>query len=125
MKIVKNIPKECPSCGGDLDITELRCSNCDTIIKGEYSLPAIIRLKDDEMEFLYSFLKARGNIKEVERLLKISYPTVKARLESLLASLGIKEEASSDYQESILDAIDRGEIKVDEAIKLLKKQNFK
>lgn len=77
------------------------------------------------MEFLYSFLKARGNIKEVERLLKISYPTVKARLESLLASLGIKEEASSDYQESILDAIDRGEIKVDEAIKLLKKQNFK
>ena len=122
---MKNIPKECPSCGGDLKITELRCNNCETVIKGEYLLPAVIRLKDDEMEFLYAFLRARGNIKEVERLLRISYPTVKARLESLLASLGIKIDASSDYQESILDAIDRGEINVDEAIKLLKKQNLK
>jgi hypothetical protein len=50
---------------------------------------------------------------------------VKARLESLLVSLGIKIDASPDYQESILDAIDRGEINVDEAIKLLKKQNLK
>ena len=119
---MKKIPKECPSCGGDLRITELRCMNCNTVIKGEYSPPIIIKLKEDEMEFLFSFLKARGNIKEVEKLLKISYPTVKARLESLLSSIGIKEEGFSDLRKSVLDAIERGEMKVEEAIKILKQK---
>lgn len=121
---MKKIPRECPSCGGDLKITELRCANCNTVIKGEYSSPTIIKLKEDEMEFLFSFLKARGNIKEVEKLLKISYPTVKARLESLLSSIGIKKEDEEvvDFRKSILDAIEMGEIKVEEAIKMLKQK---
>lgn len=121
---MKKIPKECPSCGGNLKITELRCVNCDTIIKGEYSPPTIIKLKEDEIEFLFSFLKARGNIKEVEKLLKISYPTVKARLESLLSSIGIKKEDEdiADFRKSILDAIERGEMKVEEAVKMLKQK---
>jgi hypothetical protein len=74
------------------------------------------------MEFLVSFLSARGNIKEIERELNISYPTVKAKLDNLLISLGMKNkiESTTDFKKSILDSIEKGEMKVEEAIKIFK-----
>jgi hypothetical protein len=122
MSKTKNIPKECPSCGGNLSIIELQCENCNTVIKGKYVIPKLIRLQEDEMEFLISFLSSRGNIKEIEKELKISYPTVKAKLDNLLMSLGIKNriETTTDFKKSILDSIEKGEMKVEEAVKIFK-----
>ena len=117
-----NIPNKCPSCEGKLSVTELCCSDCKTSIKGDFALPLFAYLNEDEGNFLRVFLSARGNIKEVERALGISYPTVKGRLEALLKKLGLSEPRSEARKRrlEIVEKLERGEIAAQEAIKLLK-----
>jgi hypothetical protein len=43
------------------------------------------------MVLLESFLRSRGNLKEMERALGISYPTVRARVEALVQALGLAD----------------------------------
>jgi len=117
-----NIPHKCPSCDGKLTVTELCCSDCKTTIKGDFSLPQFAQLVPGDESFLRVFLAARGNIKEVERQLNISYPTVKSRLEALLNRLGLgtlQAEAKKRRLE-IVERLERGEIKAAEAVSLLK-----
>ena len=117
-----NIPNKCPSCSGKLIVTELCCSDCKTTIKGGFELPLFAALDPADENFLRVFLAARGNIKEVERQLAISYPTVKGRLESLLNKLGLgslQAEAKSRRLE-VVERLERGEITAQQAIELLK-----
>jgi len=117
-----NIPNKCPSCDGKLVITELCCADCKTFIKGNFDLPEFSLLSREEEYFLRVFLAARGNIKEVERQLDISYPTVKSKLENLLSKLGLgdlRKEVKKRRLE-IVEKLERGEISAQEAIKLLK-----
>ena len=117
-----NIPNKCPSCSGRLAVTELCCSDCKTMIKGDFSLPQFAMLLPEEESFLRVFLAARGSIKEVERQLNISYPTVKSRLEALLNRLGLgslQAEARKRRIE-ILEKLERGEITAAEAVVVLK-----
>jgi hypothetical protein len=67
------------------------------------------------------FLRSRGNIKEVEKELGISYPTVRGRLNDILKNLGMEPDKESAVREEILDSLDRGEIKAEEAVERLKK----
>ncbi len=122
MKIIKGLPR-CPVCGEEMVVERLRCPTCGISIEGEFLTNPFTYLKDDEVNFLLVFLKARGNIKEVERILGISYPTVRNRLNNVLKSLGIapeEEEERVDVKE-ILEKLDKGEISPEEAKKLLKK----
>jgi hypothetical protein len=117
-----NIPNKCPSCDGKLAVTELCCADCKTFIKGNFDLPEFSLLAHEEEYFLRVFLAARGNIKEVERQLNISYPTVKSKLENLLSKLGLgnlRKEVKKRRLETV-EKLERGEISAQEAIKLLK-----
>lgn len=117
-----NIPNKCPSCDGKLVVTELCCADCKTFIKGNFDLPEFSLLSHEEEYFLRVFLAARGNIKEVERQLDISYPTVRSKLENLLSKLGLgdlRKEVKKRRLE-IVEKLERGEISAQEAIKLLK-----
>ena len=117
-----NIPNKCPSCSGKIIVTELRCDECKTSIKGNFALPGLACLNEDDDRFLKVFLSARGNIKEVERCLGISYPTVKSRLEAILVKLGLSQAQSEvkRRRSEIVEKLERGEIPVGEAIRLLK-----
>ena len=116
-----NIPNKCPSCSGKIVVTELCCDECKTSIKGNFTLPELACLGEDEDHFLKVFLSARGNIKEVERCLGISYPTVKSRLEAILAKLGLSQLHSEVKRRrlEIVEKLERGDIPAREAIKLL------
>lgn len=117
-----NIPDGCPSCSGKMLVTEFCCSDCKTTVRGSFDLPVFSSLAPAEESFLRVFLAARGSIKEVERQLGISYPTVKARLEALLNKLGLgalQAEAKQRRLE-ILGRLERGEISAQEAVALLK-----
>lgn len=117
-----NIPNKCPSCSGKVIVTELCCDECKTSIKGGFGLPELACLNEDEDQFLKVFLSARGNIKEVERCLGISYPTVKSRLEAMLSKLGLSQLQSEVKRRrlEIVEKLEKGEIAAQEAIKLLK-----
>jgi len=79
-------------------------------------------MEDGDDRFLKVFLSARGNIKEVERCLSISYPTVKSRLEALLAKLGLSQLKSEVKRRrlEIVEKLDKGELSAKEAIKMLR-----
>lgn len=117
-----NIPNKCPSCSGRVVVTELCCSDCKTTIKGSFELPQFAALAPEDENFLRVFLAARGNIKEVERQLGISYPTVKARLEAVLNRLGLGslQAEARKRRLSVVERLERGEITAQEAIGLLK-----
>lgn len=117
-----NIPNKCPSCEGKLFVTRMSCSECETVIRGQYELPQTAYLNSEEEKFLKVFLASRGSIKEVEKRLGISYPTVKSRLESLIRKLGLKvfDEDIKKKRLDILEKLEVGELSSEDAIKKIK-----
>jgi hypothetical protein len=87
MTTKRKIPITCPSCGGDLNVKSLHCSGCDTTITGDYPMPALLRLSADEQEFVLSFVKCSGSLKEMASQLKLSYPTVRNLLDDIIDKL--------------------------------------
>ncbi|HHT73243.1 MAG TPA: DUF2089 domain-containing protein [Firmicutes bacterium] len=111
----------CPVCAKPLRVTRLRCNHCDTTIEGTFETCKFCQLTPEQRDFVEVFLTARGNIKEVERLLGISYPTVRSRLDTVIEALGYRVERDQNNQRrAILEALDKGEITSEEAIRLLK-----
>ncbi len=128
MQPKRRMPGRCPVCAEELAVTKLRCGHCETGIEGNFDLPPFAKLNREQLEFVEIFLKCRGNIKEVERELGISYPTVRGRLDGVLEALGYRVEAHAagedagrqNRRKEILDALNKGEIGPEEAVKLLK-----
>ncbi len=86
----------CPVCSGELSVTRLQCRSCGTAIEGEFNVGRFGRLGREQFALLESFLRARGNLKELERELKVSYPTVRARVDALVRSLGLADDGGVD-----------------------------
>jgi hypothetical protein len=87
----------CPVCANELSVTRLRCGECGTTIEGEFSVGRFGRLTREQLQVLESFLRSRGNLRDMERELGISYPTVRARVEALVRALGFgpRDEAEA------------------------------
>lgn len=119
--VLKEALGKCPVCEKDLTITRLHCSHCNTTIEGNFSLCKYCRLTEKQKQFIEAFIKCRGNIKEVEKDLGISYPTVRGRLDDVITALGysIKETEKDKNKKEILNMLSRGEISHDEAIRLM------
>lgn len=122
---------QCPVCERGLEVTRLHCSSCGTSLEGRFELCSFCRLNREQQEFVQVFIKCRGNIKEVERELGISYPTVRGRLDNVIAALGYRVEpgepvvaadtqAKAGRRKEILEALNRGELTPEEAVKQLK-----
>ena len=79
----------CPVCGGELLVTRLRCVACDTTIEGSFGAGRFARLGREQFGLLESFLRSRGNLRDMERELGLSYPTVRARVDALVRALGL------------------------------------
>ena len=84
-------PHKCCVCGEKLTVTRLSCENCETTMEGRFTGCRFCSLTPEEELFLLTFIKNRGSIKDVERELGISYPTVRAALDNLIASLGLTD----------------------------------
>jgi hypothetical protein len=118
---MRRTPTQCPVCDLPLTIAELRCRGCGTTLRGEFPLSrcAFCDLPAEQLRFLELFLRCRGNLRELERTLGLSYPTVRARLDTLLAHLGYTTPETVDSAEQrreILEALDAGSLTADEAI---------
>ena len=81
------MPHKCPICEGKLTVTQLSCPTCGSRLEGEFSGCRFCELSQEESRFLLTFIKNRGSIKDVEREMGVSYPTVRAALDGLIASL--------------------------------------
>src|ERR687891_885007 len=87
--MVHDVIATCPVCSGELTIARLHCRTCGTALEGEFGVGRFGRLDREQLSLLESFLRSRGNLKEMERELGISYPTVRGRVDALVRSLGL------------------------------------
>lgn len=86
--------ESCPACGGQIVITECKCSNCNLEMRGEFGLGPFNRLSEDQLTFVQVFLRTRGNLSEVEKILGVSYPTIRNKLDEVNRKLQNVEPAS-------------------------------
>lgn len=111
--MARDVIATCPVCQGELTVTRLHCRSCGTALEGEFGVGRFGRLEREQLAFLESFLRSRGNLKELERELGISYPTVRSRLEGLLRALGLGDGSAQppqdDEGEPMPPAVEQGD----------------
>ena len=113
----------CPLCGGQLKPVKLKCDSCDLALEGNIPISKLSLLSSEQQRFVEAFLVARGNIKNVEKELNISYPTVRKKLDEVIEALGYAPQVELMKRSEILDAVERGEISAREGAELLRKQH--
>lgn len=117
-------PTSCPACQGEYEITTLTCKKCKSQLNGHFHGCDFCKLSESEAHFVLTFLKCRGSIKDVEKELGISYPTVRSRLDKIITHLGLRASASEDeikqLRQQIFDKLESGEINAKEAAEMLK-----
>ncbi len=93
--MVRKILEACPSCGGELEIGEVHCTNCETQIQARYRPCDFCMLTDEQSTFLRLFVLSRGNLTEVEKRLGVSYPTVRAKLDEVIERLNAGDSGAA------------------------------
>lgn len=113
----------CPVCENKLIIKKYFCKNCGTEINGNFKPNNFSNLTKEQLEFIEIFVLKRGSIKEIEKELGISYPTVRNKLDEVISALGhkVENEGRNSSKIEILNMLDSGEISSEEASNLLKK----
>ena len=114
-------PNNCPVCSSRLAVTRLTCPSCDTELSGAFASCEFCVLTDEDREVLRVFLASRGNMKDLERHLNVSYPTARSRFDALLGKLGIERGPVTPpaTRLELMEQVARGEIDIDEALKRL------
>jgi hypothetical protein len=82
-------PRNCPVCSSRLELTQLGCATCGTGLSGHFAPCEFCGLDDADLQMLRVFLASRGNMRDLERHLGVSYPTARARFDDLLRRLGL------------------------------------
>jgi hypothetical protein len=110
----------CPVCSGPLSVSELTCDQCGAKVVSRFEVCSVCRLPEDMYQFLMTFIKTRGSIKEMEKELGVSYPTVRGRMDELQRLLGFTPGGSAQSAKDVLDMLERGDISAEEAEEMLK-----
>ena len=130
----REVISTCPVCEGRLQVTRLHCNTCGTTIEGEFNVGRFARLDRAQMALLESFLRSRGNLRELERELGLSYPTVRGRVETLLKTLGlgdgpaqpveapatVEPQIDPGVRRSVLERLSRHELTAEQAAAALR-----
>lgn len=114
---------KCPICSNRLGIVKLKCNKCGTVIENDFEFSKFEYLGAEQLDFMEVFLKCRGNIKDVEKELGISYPTVRAKLDDVVSALGytvVKKPGLGNKE--ILDMLEKGDITAEQAINMMKNE---
>jgi hypothetical protein len=127
------LPRHCPACNTSLMVTRLTCPNCGTEVTGSFPPDLFSRLAPNDFDFVVLFVKSRGNVKEMERELGISYWTIRSRLNEIVVQLGLESPAPADpapspaaaRRQEILEQLNAGQLTVSEAAARLEELKHK
>jgi hypothetical protein len=111
-----------------IEVREVYCADLDLTIRGHFepgSAGPFARLNDEQLAFLRLFVTSRGNLSDIERSLGVSYPTVRSKLDDLIATLTETEGEQTDggspgpSRSEILAQISQGRLSVEEGMAML------
>ena len=118
------MPTRCPVSGEALEVTRLHCPESGVTLEGRFQPNEFALLPEENLEFLRLFVRARGNLKEIERIMGLSYPTIRHRFENLLTTLGYEvapeEGGPDDRRAEILARLERGDLDAEQAARELR-----
>jgi hypothetical protein len=121
-------PSRCPVCGETLAVTRLQCPGCDTSLEGRYQLSRLEALSPEHRAFVELFVRCEGKLNWVSQELKLSYPTVRARLDEVIRAMGYEvremppaeeRQKAAELRQATLDDLAAGKITAAEAIRRL------
>ena len=110
----------CPFCYGTMSIQEVACKKCDIRMRGDFLIHKIARLSGEEQKFIENFVLCGGSLKELGTKMKVSYPTIRAKLDRVIESLGSLGDEVEERKQNILSAIESGKISAEEGATLIK-----
>lgn len=108
----------CPICKGEIKIKEYHCNNCNITLRGDFEESHFANLNKAQLDFIITFILVQGNIKEMEKRLNISYPTVKNRLAEIIRIIGHKNQKEIDYTD-VFNDLEEGFVNVEEALAMI------
>ena len=121
----KKIIQECPLCQTVLKVRVLQCPSCHTKIEGNFDPPnsKIFSLSKRDIDFIELFVRVRGNIKEMEKALGVSYPTVRSMIDGVIERMGypVKEPFNKKHHMEIIEQLEQGKISAEKAAELIEK----
>lgn len=85
--VKRRFPTICPSCGGELRVESLHCSECETTVSGEFEVHPLLRLTAEEQQFVLAFIRCSGSLKQMAADMGLSYPTVRNILDSIIDNI--------------------------------------
>lgn len=119
------VPAVCPVCGGSVTITAYECKKCGSKTVGQFSPCEFCGLSEEQIQLIKLFLKLRGNIRDMEKEMGLSYPTIRNRLSEVCMALGLEvsdqaERSRRQRASEILDSLSSGSLNVADAVSALK-----
>jgi hypothetical protein len=105
--------------GRPMVVERVRLTDRDIAIEGAFELPELARLSAEDQVFVAAFVRSHGSIKEMEQVFGVSYPTIKARLNRISASLEFVDTDPRPSRGEILDRLRQGQITAEQAAREL------
>ena len=99
----------CPACGDALQIERLGCASCGTRVEGTFRPPRLARLSPYSQRLVEQLVLSSGSLKAVAKNVGVSYPTIRKRIDALIAELGAELEADDRFRKELLERVERGE----------------
>lgn len=113
---------QCPSCSSTkLQVTKIECLDCATQFAGQFEVPALLKLQEDDLQFVFDFVKCSGSLKEMAVKQSVSYPTLRNRLNALIETMENLEIQREGSKAEILQLVEEGKLSAKEAAKMLNK----
>jgi hypothetical protein len=110
------VATRCPSCDGRIQAERLRCCDCGVQLEGRFDFPALLQLPADDLAFVTEFVTSSGSLKQMARLRGQSYPTIRNRLDEIIARLQALQAPPDQARRRILDAVAKGDLSVKDAV---------
>ena len=110
---------QCPFCKEHLHIEKVKCHKCNISIEGDFYTSPIMSLKEDYQSFIELFVLSSGSLKEMAKIMGVTYPTVRARLDQIIEELKNIMKNREDYKKDILEKVEAGQITAEKAAEII------